>query len=115
MPSRAQPSRTKQLDEADLAKTKEDIEGVLDLFKAFVATNRPQVNIDEIATCKALRVARGRHAAAEHTTCTASDESSGHRTAVCVHGWFRRLAEATRHHMSRRERGATDRTALPRS
>merc|ERR1719440_439709 len=41
---------TKQLDEADLAKTKEDIEGVLSLFKTFVATNRPQVDIDEIAT-----------------------------------------------------------------
>ena len=35
---------TKQLDEADVRKTKEDIEGVLSLFKTFVATNRPQVH-----------------------------------------------------------------------
>jgi len=41
---------TKKLDEADVAKTKEDIEGVLTLFKRFVAENRPQVDIDKIAT-----------------------------------------------------------------
>merc|ERR1712087_731915 len=41
---------TKEIDEADLNKLKEDIEGVLALFKGFVAKNRPQVNIDEIAT-----------------------------------------------------------------
>jgi len=41
---------TKKLDEQDLVKTKEDIEGVLTLFKRFVAENRPQVNIDAIAT-----------------------------------------------------------------
>ena len=34
----------------DLVKTKADIESVLSLFKKFVATNRPQVDIDEIAT-----------------------------------------------------------------
>ena len=34
---------TKQLDEADLNKTKADIEDVLSLFKNFVAKNRPQV------------------------------------------------------------------------
>ena len=34
---------TKQLDEADLNKTKADIEEVLSLFKNFVAKNRPQV------------------------------------------------------------------------
>lgn len=65
--------------------------------------------------CVPQLVAAHEHAAADHTTCTASDESPGHRTAVCVHGWFRRLAEATRHHMPCRERGATNRTALPRS
>eukprot|EP00966_Prymnesium_polylepis_P030133 700646-Prymnesium_polylepis.1 len=41
---------TKKIEEADLTKTKEDIEGVLALFKRFVADNRPQVDIDEIAT-----------------------------------------------------------------
>ena len=41
---------TKKIEEEDLAKTKEDIEGVLRLFKRFVAENRPQVDIDEIAT-----------------------------------------------------------------
>lgn len=41
---------TKKIEEADLTKTKEDIEGVLTLFKRFVAENRPKVNIDEIAT-----------------------------------------------------------------
>merc|ERR1719484_282027 len=33
-----------------MKKTKEDIEQVLQLFKGFVAKNRPKVNIDEIAT-----------------------------------------------------------------
>merc|ERR1719181_2106779 len=41
---------TKKLDDADLKKTKDDIEGVLSLFKRFVADNRPQVDIDSIAT-----------------------------------------------------------------
>merc|ERR1719238_602452 len=41
---------TKKIEEQDKKKTKEDIEGVLSLFKDFVAENRPQVNIDEIAT-----------------------------------------------------------------
>ena len=45
---------------------------------------------------------------AAERACCASDESPGHRNAVCVHGWFRQvyLAEA-RHHVSRGERGAT--------
>merc|ERR1740138_2032063 len=41
---------TKKIEEADLTKTKEDIEGILSLFKRFVADNRPQVDIDAIAT-----------------------------------------------------------------
>ena len=39
---------TKKIEEADLKKTKDDIEGVLSLFKKFVATNRPQVDTDDI-------------------------------------------------------------------
>ena len=36
--------------EEDLSKSKEDIEQVLVLFKEFVGQQRPQVNIDEVAT-----------------------------------------------------------------
>ena len=39
---------TKKIDAADLAKTKEDIENVLSLFRGWVAENRPQVSVDEM-------------------------------------------------------------------
>ena len=41
---------TKKLEEADLAKTKQEIQEIFDLFKGFVATHRPQLDIDAVAT-----------------------------------------------------------------
>ena len=41
---------TKKITKEDLAKTTRDIEDVLSLFKGFVATNRPSLNIDDVAT-----------------------------------------------------------------
>ena len=41
---------TKKVTKEDFAKTKSDIEGILVLFKGFVAENRPQLDIDEVAT-----------------------------------------------------------------
>ena len=41
---------TKKIDEKDLKKQQDDIEQVLKLFKGFVASNRPAVDIETIAT-----------------------------------------------------------------
>ena len=41
---------TKKISNEDLKKSKEDVEGILRLFKTFVHTNRPQLEIDEVAT-----------------------------------------------------------------
>lgn len=41
---------TKKITKEDLAKSKEDIAEIFDLFKGWVAQNRPQLNIDEVAT-----------------------------------------------------------------
>ena len=41
---------TKKISNEDLKKSKEDVEGILKLFKTFVHTNRPQLEIDEVAT-----------------------------------------------------------------
>ena len=41
---------TKKITKEDLIKTTKDIEDVLTLFKDFVSTNRPSLNIDEVAT-----------------------------------------------------------------
>ena len=41
---------TKKVDPADEKKLKSDIEDILKLFKGFVATNRPQLDIDKVAT-----------------------------------------------------------------
>lgn len=41
---------TKKVTREDLAKSKEDIEDVLKLFKSFVAQNRPSLDIDKVAT-----------------------------------------------------------------
>lgn len=41
---------TKKLDPQDEAKLKEDIEQILQLFKTFVAKNRPALDIDKVAT-----------------------------------------------------------------
>jgi serine protease SohB len=41
---------TNKATEEDIAKTKEEVEEVMVLFKEFVAQNRPQLNIDEVAT-----------------------------------------------------------------
>ena len=41
---------TKKIDPKDVEKSKADIEDVLTLFKAFVAQQRPSLNIDEVAT-----------------------------------------------------------------
>lgn len=41
---------TKKITKEDLIKTTKDIEDVLTLFKSFVSTNRPSLNIDEVAT-----------------------------------------------------------------
>ena len=41
---------TKKITKEDLIKTTKDIEDVLTLFKGFVSTNRPSLNIDEVAT-----------------------------------------------------------------
>ena len=41
---------TKKVDPADEKKLKQDIEQILKLFKTFVATNRPSVDIEKIAT-----------------------------------------------------------------
>ena len=43
---------TKKITKEDLIKTTKDIEDVLTLFKDFVSTNRPSLNIDEVATGK---------------------------------------------------------------
>lgn len=41
---------TKKVNAADLAKSKQDIEAVLVLFKGFVEKNRPSLDIDNVAT-----------------------------------------------------------------
>ncbi len=41
---------TKKVTEEDLEKSKADLEDVLKLFKAFVADNRPSLDIDKVAT-----------------------------------------------------------------
>ena len=41
---------TKKITKEDLAKSEEDIAEIFDLFKGWVAQNRPQLNIDEVAT-----------------------------------------------------------------
>jgi len=41
---------TKKINKEDLAKSEEDIAEIFDLFKGWVAQNRPQLNIDEVAT-----------------------------------------------------------------
>lgn len=41
---------TKKTTPEDLAKTKEDLEDILKLFKGFVHRNRPQLDIDAVAT-----------------------------------------------------------------
>jgi len=43
-------SPTKKLDDKDVVKTKEEIEEVFGLFKAFVARHRPQLDIEAVAT-----------------------------------------------------------------
>jgi len=41
---------TKKITKEDLAKSEEDIAEIFELFKGWVAQNRPQLNIDEVAT-----------------------------------------------------------------
>jgi len=41
---------TKKITKEDLAKSEEDIAEIFELFKGWVAENRPQLNIDEVAT-----------------------------------------------------------------
>lgn len=41
---------TKKITKEDLAKSEEDIAEIFQLFKGWVAQNRPQLNIDEVAT-----------------------------------------------------------------
>mmetsp|Transcript_45732 Transcript_45732/g.111480 ORF Transcript_45732/g.111480 Transcript_45732/m.111480 type:complete len:740 (+) Transcript_45732:123-2342(+) len=41
---------TKKVSKEDMAKSKEDIESIFQLFKGWVAQNRPQLDIDEVAT-----------------------------------------------------------------
>jgi serine protease SohB len=41
---------TKQTTDKDLAKTKQDLEDILTLFKGFVKRNRPKLDIDDVAT-----------------------------------------------------------------
>lgn len=41
---------TKKITREDLAKSEEDIAEIFDLFKSWVEENRPQLNIDEVAT-----------------------------------------------------------------
>lgn len=41
---------TKKITKEDLAKSEEDIAQIFELFKGWVAQNRPQLNIDEVAT-----------------------------------------------------------------
>ncbi len=41
---------TKKINKEDLAKSEEDIAEIFELFKGWVAQNRPQLNIDEVAT-----------------------------------------------------------------
>eukprot|EP00536_Pseudo-nitzschia_multiseries_P000588 jgi/Psemu1/233786/estExt_Genewise1.C_70139 len=41
---------TKKITKEDLAKSEEDISEIFELFKGWVAQNRPQLNIDEVAT-----------------------------------------------------------------
>jgi ClpP class serine protease len=41
---------TKKVSKDDMAKSKEDIEEIFQLFKGWVAQNRPQLNIEEVAT-----------------------------------------------------------------
>jgi len=41
---------TKKITKADLAKSEEDIAEIFELFKGWVEQNRPQLNIDEVAT-----------------------------------------------------------------
>jgi len=41
---------TKKITPEDLAKEEQDIAEIFDLFKGWVAQNRPQLNIDEVAT-----------------------------------------------------------------
>jgi ClpP class serine protease len=40
----------KKVTSEDLQKSKQDIEDVFNLFRDFVAQNRPQLNIDKVAT-----------------------------------------------------------------
>merc|ERR1712127_213359 len=41
---------TKKVTKEDIAKQKDDLEGILRLFKAFVKENRPSLDIDDVAT-----------------------------------------------------------------
>jgi ClpP class serine protease len=41
---------TKKVTKEDMKKSAEDIESIFNLFKGWVAQNRPQLNIDEVAT-----------------------------------------------------------------
>lgn len=41
---------TKKISKEDIAKSKEDIEAIYSLFKSFVGQNRPQLDIDKVAT-----------------------------------------------------------------
>jgi serine protease SohB len=41
---------TKKVTKEDFQKTKEDVEDILVLFRDFVAENRPQLDIDTVAT-----------------------------------------------------------------
>ena len=41
---------TKKVEDADVRKLKQDIEQILKLFKGFVATNRPKLDIEAVAT-----------------------------------------------------------------
>ena len=41
---------TKKVTEEDLAKSKEDVADILKLFRGFVGKNRPQLDLDEVAT-----------------------------------------------------------------
>jgi len=43
---------TKRVTKEDFEKTKQDVEGILTLFKKFVHQNRPSLDIDEVATGK---------------------------------------------------------------
>ena len=41
---------TKKVEDADVRKLEQDIEQILKLFKGFVATNRPKLDIEAVAT-----------------------------------------------------------------